>query len=204
MHCILSIVFLAERSSELKNYFQKRKELEQLIQYHRNILQYRTIPRKFRPPTTPTTVLPNPILTDEFTKKYEQLFFEHVEKVITSDNISLELNKAAITSVLSQTEIYLSSLPTPPQKLTEIYYNFLSENHVTDHTPLPVLQTKLQTPEITNTPPHSNLSAPTTDMSPKQIKRPNRKRKQKQSHPRSEKKSKHFLSQGPHPPLKPP
>ena len=152
------------------------------------------------------TVLPNPILTDEFTKKYEQLFFEHVERVITSDNISLELNKAAITSVLSQTETYLSSLSTPPQTLTEIYYNFLSENHVIDHTPLPVLQIKLQTHEVTNTPPHSNLSVPTTDMhvSPKQNKRPNRKRKQKQSHPRSEKKSKHFLSQGPHPPFKPP
>ena len=60
--------------------------------------------------------------------------------------------KAAITSILSQIETYLSSLSTPPQTLTEIYYNFLSENHVIDHTPLPVLQIKLQTHEVTNTP----------------------------------------------------
>ena len=43
---------------------------------------------------------------DEFTKKYEQMFFEHVEKVVTSDNISLELTKTAVNNVLSQTEVY--------------------------------------------------------------------------------------------------
>lgn len=122
LYCTLSIVFLAERSNNLKKHSQKKSELEQAIQYHRNILRHRTIPRKFRPPTTAATILPNPTLTNEFTKNYERIFFEHIERVIASDNISLELTKAAISNVLSQTEVYLSSLSMSPQTLTETYY----------------------------------------------------------------------------------
>ena len=132
-----------------------------MIQYHCSVLRYRTIPRKFRPSTTPVTVLPNPTLTNEFTQKYEQLFLEHVEKIVTSNSISLEITKAAINNILSQTETYLSSVSVPPQILTEIYYKFLAENHMTNHTPLPVLQAKLQMLE-TLTPPISNSSSSTT------------------------------------------
>ena len=54
----------------------------------------------------PTTVLPNPTLTDDFTRKYEKMFFEHIERVITSDSISVEIAEAAISSILSQTETH--------------------------------------------------------------------------------------------------
>ena len=91
----------------------------------------------------------------------------------------------------------------PPQMLTETYYKFLAENHVTNHTPLPILQTKLLTLEMTM-PSDTNPSSSTTNETPELNKKPNRKRKRKMMHPTGEKKSKHFLSQGPHLPLKPP
>ena len=94
-------------------------------------------------------------IDEQIHPKYEQLFFEHVEKIVTSNSISLEITKAAINNILTQTESYLSSVSVPPQILTEIYYKFLAENHVTNHIPLPVLQTKLQMLEML-TPPISN------------------------------------------------
>ena len=111
----------------------------------------------------------------------------------------MEIAEAAISSILSQTETHLSSTSMPPQLLTEIYHKFLADNHVTNHTPLPILQTKLQALEMI-TPPTSNPSSSITEKMPKL----NKKRKQKEVHPKGEKKSKYFLSQGPYPPPKPP
>ena len=110
----------------------------------------------------------------------------------------MEIAETAISSILSQTETHLSSTSMPPQLLTEIYHKFLADNHVTNHTPLPILQTKLQALEMI-TPPTSNPSSSITEKMPKL----NKKRKQK-VHPKGEKKSKYFLSQGPYPSPKPP
>ena len=71
----------------------------------------------------------------------------------------------------------------PPQLLTEIYHKFLADNHVTNHTPLPILQIKLQALEMI-TPPTSNPSSSITEKMPKL----NKKRKQKEVHPKGEKK----------------
>ena len=94
------------------------------------------------------------------------MFFEHIERVITSDSISMEIAEAAISSILSQTETHLSSTSMPPQLLTEIYHKFLADNHVTNHTPLPILQTKLQALEMI-TPPTANPSSSIIEKMPK-------------------------------------
>ena len=145
---------------------------------------YRTIPRKFKPPSVPTTTNPDTQLTDDFNQKYEELFFNHLDKILMNDSLTLELTKSRIDNILAQTETYLSSLQASPQTLSDLYHQFLSTNHITDHTPLPVLQTKLPT-TITTTDQKITLG----------------KREREDKHPSC---SKHFLLQGPHPPPQPP
>ena len=105
---------------------------------------FQIIPRVYRPKMM-TTTQPNSTLTDEFKRKYERLFFDHLDKVITSDNITLELTNAAIQNILEQTETYLASLEASPQATTDLYDTFLTNNHITDRQPLPILQRKLTT-----------------------------------------------------------
>ena len=145
---------------------------------------YRTIPRKFKPPSVPTTTNPDIQLTDDFNRKYEELFFNHLDKILMNDSLTFKLIKLRIDNILAQTETYLSSVQTSPQTLSDLYHQFLTINHITDHTPLPVLQAKLPT---TNT---------TTDQ-----KTTLGKRQREDEHPNS---SKHFLLQGSHPPPQPP
>ena len=137
---------------------------------------YRVIPRKFKPPSVPTTTNPDTQLTDDFNQKYEELFFNHLDKILMNDSLTLELTKSRIDNILAQTETYLSSLQISPQTLSDLYHQFLSTNHIADHTPLPVLQTKLPT-TITTIDQKITLG------------------KREDKHPSC---SKHFLSQGPH------
>lgn len=129
-------------------------------------------------------------LTDDFNRKYERLFFDHLDKVIKADTITLELTKSRKDSILAQTETYLSTLPVSPQTLSDLYQHFLTMNKITDHTPLPVLQAKL--PSITTNP----KTQPTTTSSNTTL----GKRQREEEHPNS---SKYFLLQGPRPPLQP-
>lgn len=68
------------------------------------MLQYRTIPKLCRPQVL-TTVNPNKSLTDNFNRDYEELFFKHLERVMT--NITLEIHKARVDNALAQFDQYL-------------------------------------------------------------------------------------------------
>ena len=172
---------------------------------------FHTIPRKFKPQTVMTTVQPNSTLTIDFEQKYERLFFEHLDKIITSDNITLELTNAAIQNIMAQTETYLASLQAPPQTVTQLYQTFLANNHITDREPLPILQRKLTTnsPTAAPNPPTQpvSLQSPASSSDSQPVHN-NRKRKRKlkhQQHPsKKQKKQEHFLSQSPTPPPAPP
>jgi signal recognition particle GTPase len=169
-----------EQAKELNRCKQQQKEIERTIHYHQNMKTYRTIPRKFKPSNVPTTTNPSTQLTDDFNKKYEELFFNHLDKILMNDSLALEITKTRIDNILKQTETYLSSLQVPPQTLSTLYHQFLTANHIIDHTPLPILQAKLPT-IVTITDQKTTLG----------------KRQRKTEHPSS---SKHFLSQGPPPP----
>ena len=129
--------FLDQQSREFQKHVETRNELERTLQYHRNIKTHRTIPRKFRPSDTPKTVRHSITLTDDFTQKYENLFFEHLDKVITNNQITLELTKAAMESILTQTETYLSSIEASPLTVTDLYHQFLYSFQSRDRQPLP-------------------------------------------------------------------
>lgn len=183
MSLILSATqsFLDEQTRELNKCKQQQKEIERNIRYHQNMKTYRTIPRKYKPSGVPTTMNPKTQLTDDFNQKYEELFFNHLDKILMNDSLTLELTKTRIDNILKQTETYLSSLKVSAQTLSTLYHQFLTVNHITDHTPLPILQAKLPT---------------TTDLTTTLGKRQRNK-----EHPTG---SKHFLWQGPHSPPEPP
>lgn len=170
---------------------------------------FHTIPRKYKPQVVMTTVRSNSTLTTDFEQKYERLFFEHLDKIITSDNITLELTNATIQSILAQTETYLASLQAPPQEVTQLYQTFLASNHITDREPLPILQRKLTTNSTTpmpNPPTKPTLSQPPASSADTLPGHNKRKRKWKHQQPPSKKQKKqaHFLSQSPTPPPAPP
>ena len=55
-----------DQTKGLKKCQQWKKELERTIRYHQNMKMYRTIPRKFKPPSVPMTMNPDIQLTDDF------------------------------------------------------------------------------------------------------------------------------------------
>ena len=173
---------------------------------------FHTIPRKYKPPTVMTAIQPNSTFTADFEQKYEQLFFDHLDKIITSDSITLELTNAAIQSILAQTETYLASLQAPSQRITQLYQTFLTSNHITDREPLPILQRKLTTNLPTPTPNPPTLSTLSVSLQPPvsstntQPIHKKRKRKFKHQQPpnKKQKKQTHFLSRRLNPPSAPP
>ena len=191
---------MTKKSEELLVYREKHNQLEKTIQQQEDMLTYNTIPKKYKPQTVLSTIQPNDKLTDDFNRKYETLFFNHLHNVLTNNKIAFETTKSTTDKILAQTETYLSSTQVPSQTITEIYHNFLTTNKITNHKPLPILQNKLsQTSTHSNPTPNHNQD---TDIKPK--KRRTKKRKQPIEQPNSDKKSKSFLSPGPQCPLKPP
>ena len=181
------------------------------LKNHHDLKATRTIPRRYKPPKILTSVRHNSTLSTDFEQNYEALFFQHLDKVITNDNVTLELTNAATSNILAQTETYLASLHLTPQSLTELYKSFLHSCQLTDRQPLPVLLAKLTTNEITR-----DIPKPSTESDQQLTPQPkpntgkgNRKRKRKgtEQHPTGKKHSKqqiHFLSQGQLHPLMPP
>ena len=98
--------FIQAQSIEYQEYVAKSRDLESTIQHQQSLLNQRIIPNVYRPKLLRTT---NSHLTEEFNEKYDRLFTEHLNKVLTSNIINLELQKAAVTSIITQTEHHLCS-----------------------------------------------------------------------------------------------
>ena len=185
-------VFIQTQSIEYQKYVAKSRDLESTIQHQQSLLNQRIVPNVYRPKLLRTT---NSHLTEEFNEKYDRLFTEHLNKVLTSNIINLELQKAAVTSIITQTEHHLCSSSLSQDDIKTIYYKFLSSNNIHNHTAIPELQAKLS--EI-----------PPKYTSPTHIrKRRRQKRKNQSQQPeaiKAKKISNSFLSQGPAKPHPPP
>ena len=111
--------------------------LEITVHHQQILLDQRVIPNSYHPKTLKTN---NTALQEEF-KKYEMLFMDHLNKVLTSNIISLQMHKATLTSIILQTK-QLSTSPLPKEKIKQVYQKFLSVNNINHHT-TPELQRKL-------------------------------------------------------------
>ena len=93
---------------------------------------------------------------------------EYLNKVLTSNVISLQMHKASLTSIILQTE-QLNISRLSKEKIKNIYHKFLSANNIHHHTTMPELQrlaenhkhhpastlTEKEDDKRGNTPPHT-------------------------------------------------
>ena len=179
-------------SEEYQNHLMQTKKLEHTIEQHQKMMSHKTIPKIYRPQVF-TTINHDKSITDDFNKEYEKIFFQHLERVITSNSITLEIQKAHLTNVLSQVDDYLGKLKTTPDHIAQLYDNFIKENHIVRDIPEELI--KILPLDYTN-PLTTADYLPQTSQQTQRIKC---KRKRTGKHPAATKvtKQNHFLSQGP-------
>ena len=118
--------FLREQGKKYQSHLIKQNKLSTALHFQRNIQLYKSIPKQYLPPSgldMPTN--DNESLVVEFTRAYEEIFFQHLDKVIIHNTISLELEEAHLRNITSPTVLSDSGLPpqlppsspppTPPQ-----------------------------------------------------------------------------------------
>ena len=186
-----STTFLEAQSVDYQQHLAQLKTLTTAIEHQLSIQAHKSIPKKYLPPHHLCTY--DTSLTEDFTSEYKQLFFKHLGKVITKNQIKAELHKAALTNIITQTELYLCKSTEKPEELAALRARFLKENNITDRNPIPELQAKF----------HS-----ISKDAPKQTKR-NRRRKRRNAvpPPQPTKHARHnqsFLCLGPHQTQTPP
>ena len=139
--------FLQTQSAEYHHHTSHTTESKGILEQQLNMEMYKTIPREYQPKQLKVS---NTSLANKFAKEYNQLFFKYLEKIITSNQIELQLHTPVLTSIIVQTEVYLSKSQLPSTKITSLYQKFLLDNHIEDRIAIPELQIKLQ--EKNNTP----------------------------------------------------
>ena len=173
--------FLSSQSAEYQHHLSLTNELTTTLNHQWSIQTYKSIPRRYQP--TPLKAS-DPSLIEQFNKEYDELFFKYLKKVITNNEIKLELHKCTLTNIIVQTETHISKLPLPAEELQTLYNKFLTENHIENRIPIPELQKCFESDN------------------PK-INYPKRKRRQKRKCPAptpgavKHNKPSHFLSPGP-------
>ena len=152
--------FLEQQSKEYKSHLENRNKLESAIKYHHQIKVSRMIPRQFKPKIL------NPVsravsLQEEFEKEYNTLFFNHLDKVITQNQVSKELEEGVLQAIINQTIQQLSQLDKPLSEIQQLYHAFIQNNNIPEEN-IPVeLKTKIQISTVVT----HNTAVPTTTVS---------------------------------------
>ena len=135
------VSFLEVQSKEYLHCLKTLQHVTATLEHQQNILTSRMIPKQYQPKLLKTS---KPTLTEEFGKNYNDLFFQQLEKAITSNTIELRLLESRLTSILMQTEQYLVTSSLPLEDIKMLHNKFLKDNDIKNHTPLPELQSKMQ------------------------------------------------------------
>ena len=177
--------FLEIQTKQYQDYAAKSSELKITLEHQQSIQSRKCIPKQYLPKQLKTL---DSALTEEFNQQYTTLFFRQLEKVITNNSIKLKLMACTMTSIIVQTERYLSTLALPTQEVAMLHKKLLSEIQVKHHVAIPELQAKLQQNG------HSSADPPITLA---KRRRPKRKNTTPTSPPRKFAKQDSFLSLGP-------
>ena len=177
--------FLCEQSQQYNHHLTIRNETQRILRFQHNIRTSRTIPKQYLPPKSLQLTLPNTILTSDYQQKYLNLFLQHLNDVITSNTITMELQDAQIKHILFHTEKKLATLPTNSATITQYYHHFITDNNIESHDIHPDLLRHLPysstTPSTINpshpTPPTKALPQNPPPATRKSRKRPNLRRK---------------------------
>lgn len=176
--------FLQVQTEEYQGHATRLLDLKLALEHQQTIQSNKTIPKQYQPKQLKTF---DSTLSQEFNQKYSTLFFQQLDRVITSNTIKLKLTECTM-SIVTQTELYLSRLTLSTQDICSLYDKFLSDCQISHHTPIPQLQAKVQQKK--------DLSTCTSSISIKR-RRPKRKITAPSSPPIKRTKPDHFLSPGP-------
>ena len=126
------------------------------------------------------------------------MFFDHLDRVITSNTTGLELVKNKLSSIIPETEKYLAFSNLPRELTTRLHQQFLSQcNPEESSTPRPELQKKQS---MSNPQKATQLGKRKRGSQPPSTKKPATSLSSP-SHPSSSQNP--FLSKGHQPPLEP-
>ena len=188
--------FLKEQCTQYQSHLLKQKKLNGTLHFQRNIKYYKSIPKQYLPPSSlemPTN--DNASLVAEFTQAYEDIFFLHLDKVITHNTISLELEESHLRNINTHVKKHLSRAGWPAKVMTELLTELFSESNIPHHIIEEALQrimpatTTTGLPDLTPPPPPPPLPSTSTQPSTAHsISRRKRKHSQKQ---KAAKKAKH-------------
>ena len=155
--------------------------LEKIIQHQKQIQLQQKVPWKY----SPRTQLENKdtTLQDTFNREFKDLFYKHLEKVISANVISLEIQKTRLNVLIQNAETKMIHMSKSPDNLQQIYDEFLSRTNITNYQPGIALKLRLPTSQ---TPPMYSRKRG----NPKNIKKSTAKRPHV---------DKHFLEEGHYP-----
>ncbi len=198
--------FLEQQTQQYQQHLTTRNKTIKTLRHQNNIKAYRTIPKLYLPPKTPELIIQDTTLSRQFDQQYESLFFDNLDKVITQNTITLELENARLRHIIQQTEKHLTTVTAPTNVITQLHCNFLTRNNITDHDILPELQRTLHndcaTAELVSTPTDdattSTITNPST-IQQTQLSKHRQRRKSSHHHPKGNKQHKpnRFLAKRP-------
>ena len=145
----MSQTLLQENSCQFQQHATLRYKLSRTINYERNIKHFRTIPKQYLPQSFPDIPVTHSTLTTTFLNKYQDLFLQHLNDVISYNSINLELEEARLRDIVLTTEKHLAQLAAPIQTIRELHQKFLEENNIPVHQINPELQQTLNKGQTT-------------------------------------------------------
>ena len=115
--------YIREQTQQYQRHIISRNKAKKVLQYQNNIRTFKTIPKQFLPQKSLQLLQPTTPIVSDFHEKYQGLFFEHLNNVISSNTITLELDETLLRQIVLHTEKHLYSCiqrrqpdyrPTPP------------------------------------------------------------------------------------------
>ena len=83
--------FLEDQSKLNQSHCSKKERIQTVLNFQHNIRNYKTIPKQYMPSNFPEIPTGNQSLSTDFHQEYSTLFFKYLDKVITHNVISQEL-----------------------------------------------------------------------------------------------------------------
>lgn len=109
--------------------------IETTLTHQNTIALYKDLPKKYKPNLL-TVVSGDSELNQEFLSSYDSIFFKHLQKVITHNNIQLEATCSKLSDIVPQVQKHLATLSLPAHQTTKLYEDFLKQCQLTKDTPV--------------------------------------------------------------------
>ena len=138
--------FIQEKTQLYQRHLSSRNKAKQTLQYQSNIRAYKTIPKQYLPQKSLQLLQPTTPLVADFQRKYEDLFFDHLNGVISNNTITLELEEAVLKQTVLYTEKHLATSKEDTPTVARFHQQFIIDNNILNHDIHPLLLQRL--PEI--------------------------------------------------------